>query len=176
MITTSSDSEHETPHKRKYDDDSVSSILSEEIKRFRISVTPGELRMKKDLNDLCNHHGLRIEYSEAPSSVVIKFSNSYILSPMTFRINIPRYYPHDIPVITCINSALLYDFFDAQGVVSLESLGVHWTATCSLSDVLLAIQNYFILHEQGKQGFNFPSLQSPTQSTLADNFSVASIS
>lgn len=164
----------QTPKRKSEDDDIYSSILSEQIKRFRISVTPGELRMRKDLHSLRSHRGFNIEFAEEPSCVTLRFSDAHMLSPLTFKINIPRFYPHDTPVITCIDSEHAHDFFDSDGYVSLRSLGINWTAMCSILDVLLAVQKYFASRDQNSHKIS-SICSSGLHTAVVDNFSVTSV-
>lgn len=135
--------------KQTTDDSNESSIsLSEQIKRFRITVTPGELRMQKDLTDLNNATGIEFEDLSQPATIVVRFTDTLTACPNRFQIKVPRFYPHENPIVLCLDTGYRNKFINADGLLSHPSLGRDWTALGTLTTVLCILQNIRICFSQ----------------------------
>ena len=132
-----------TASKRKSDNDKVSACLSEQIKRCRISVTPGELRLRKDISAITNLRGVEFDYPNSPSSLIIRFTSTDLssLCPKSFHVTVPRFYPHDLPIVKCLDSGFHNEFLDADGIVRHINLAERWTALNNLADILNTLES-----------------------------------
>ena len=110
--------------------------MTEQIKRFRITNTPGELRLQKDMKELSGRTDVQFHYPEEPGSVVLTFQSHplYLYVPAVFRVNVPRFYPHNAPTVQCLDEE-----YSATGTVTCpyilptgellhEGLGEAWSA------------------------------------------------
>lgn len=133
--------------KRKADDNGEASSdeemsITEDIKKVRISTTPGLLRAQKDVKDFNDfYHGdcpvdLRVYHGE--QEILCQFKALPPSCPNTFRISIPRFYPHSHPIVHCVSDIGSGSrFINSQtGLCSHINLGDGWTATMTLSDVV----------------------------------------
>ena len=120
-------------------------ILSEQIKRFRITVSPGELRMQRDLNDLADAEGLDFSYPGEPASVVI-ISDLQINCPNRFLLRVPRYYPHEKPKVRCLDLGFSHEYISLDGNITHPLLTSEWSAVYTVSDVIRAIQTIRLVY------------------------------
>eukprot|EP01041_Mallomonas_annulata_P010516 gene10516-21930_t len=127
--------------KRKPLDDIESCSLSDQIKRFRITVTPGELRMQKDLKSIQDVNGISFDYFDHGSCVVIRFKETCRFCPQTFQITIPRFYPHDKPIVRSLDKGFFNEYIDMEGKINHVNFGANWTAICSISDIIATLQH-----------------------------------
>eukprot|EP01035_Chromulina_nebulosa_P026749 gene26749-35059_t len=108
--------------------------LEERIKKCRISHTPGELRLQKDMQDLMGIEGIVIETTDNPATIIVHFNSSP--PPSRFSITVPRYYPHARPIVQCLDHFVESLHLHANGIVYHSSLMDNWTALYSLSTVI----------------------------------------
>jgi ubiquitin-protein ligase len=113
--------------------------LTEQIKKFRITSTPGDLRLQNDILDFQKIPSIRIETIEK-SCIVLTFTDIPPDCPHSFHIRVPKLYPHDPPQVTCLNPGFLCQHIDANGKVHHPALGGNWTAINSLVDVAQILQ------------------------------------
>ncbi|KAJ1403315.1 hypothetical protein B484DRAFT_457573 [Ochromonadaceae sp. CCMP2298] len=117
--------------KRKAADDQSS--LEDTIKRFRITNTPGEIRLSKDLKDVAGLPGVQFILTDHPASVVVQFSAEKRV-PARFLVEVSRYYPHNSPTVLCLESG-----FDSHLIVGGEVTHANligWSAIGTLGTVL----------------------------------------
>eukprot|EP01038_Epipyxis_sp_PR26KG_P008438 gene8438-11415_t len=115
--------------------------LVEKIKRCRITNTPGELRLQKDVQEL-NEDGVNIKFSVNPASIIITFDKSgeeddfYL--PSSFSVEVPKYYPHSAPQIKCLDNQIYQtsSYINVNGDVIHIGLNQNWNALCSLRNVV----------------------------------------
>jgi ubiquitin-protein ligase len=119
------------------------SNLEETIKRVKISCTPGEIRLGKDIKELKDLEGIHIELTENPASVIIIFDpmghsiNSFdCIVPSRFRIEVSRYYPHTHPKVTCLDTGCQNLFIANSGLVTHVQLTENWSPIGSLLTVI----------------------------------------
>mmetsp|Transcript_3255 Transcript_3255/g.5476 ORF Transcript_3255/g.5476 Transcript_3255/m.5476 type:complete len:305 (+) Transcript_3255:114-1028(+) len=131
--------------KRKAEDDTVD--LEDTIKRFRITYTPGEIRLGKDLKELKNFPGVQFELTDNPSSVIVNYLECNFQCdvhemrlPSSFLITVPRYYPHANPEVTCMEDGFRSDCIDINGKVTHLQLQNEWSAIGTLATVLQVLE------------------------------------
>ena len=147
-------------HKWTPENDSDSNHLSEQIKRFRISVTPGELRLQKDLKDLIGNQEFILEHSSEPSVVLISFCDSCIFLPNKFKVKVPRFYPHDRPKVDCLDIGFVNNNINLTGNVVHPIIAEDWNATKTLADVIYTLK----LIRQLFSKMNIPANTAPSSS------------
>lgn len=115
--------------------------VSEQIKRFRISTTPGEIRLQKDLIEIRDLQHVVLEYGDDPSNVILHYKyDSCALCPNRFSISIKRFYPHDAPVVVCLDTGFTSPFITASGLVIHRALLEDWSALSSLATIIDSVQ------------------------------------
>ncbi len=125
--------------KRKIDEEKYESCLSEQIKKCRITVTAGELRMQKDLNAIKDYKSIIFEFGS--KSIIINFCDKYHSPcPDHFQIIIPNYYPHDKPIIKCLDMNYYNEFILQNGNVLHPNIELNWNALCTLDNIIDTIQ------------------------------------
>jgi ubiquitin-protein ligase len=115
--------------------------VSSMIKRFRISTTPGEIRLQKDLQELRELQHVTLEYGDDPSNVILQFkADASAHCPNRFSITVKRFYPHDPPLILCLDAGFTSPFISEARVVQHRALSAEWSALGSVSTILHAVQ------------------------------------
>lgn len=103
-------------------------------------------RLKKDLQEMQGLKELRlaVELTDNPASVILNFDVSDDDSiPSSFLVEVPRYYPHSRPVVTCLQEKFRNTTYIGSTREVLHSLlWENWSAIGSLRtvvDILLQI-------------------------------------
>lgn len=116
--------------------------LTEQIKKVRITTTPGDLRLQKDILDIqkIEHLGIRIQESPEKSCIILTFTDMPPSCPHSYHIRVPKFFPHDPPQVTCMNPEYHCQYIEPSGRVHHPALGGSWTAINSLMDVVQILQ------------------------------------
>ena len=120
-------------------DDSPGNILLEKTKRLKLTNTPGELRLQKDVNALRGVSGIRITPSNTSNSeYFVNFHDELVglRCPSRFLVAAKKFYPHTAPNIQCLEDGFIGDFIGHDGKLVEGLIEQNWTALCSLSDAL----------------------------------------
>jgi len=141
--------------KRNKDEDalntaSVLHVLQVETKRLKMSKTPGEIALARDVGDMAGAAGLIISINDENSrEAYIEFvaqCGIQICCPCRFSVLVPSYYPHNVPVVVCQDEAFVEawshssDYVDSKGIVQHPLFHqINWTALCSLKDIVIAL-------------------------------------
>lgn len=123
--------------KRKRSTDDSTTKLSEEIKKFRITVkSPGELRFQKELKSYDDDNSLKFYHSD--THTVLEFLNLPYGCPHLFSIMIPKYYPHYPPQIKCLYVPMSnsYNYIEPNGDVTHPDITDNWTALDSFEKIV----------------------------------------
>lgn len=115
------------------------SSLEGDLKKVRISYTPGQLRLLKDIEEAKQKFQLKVLQGESPSTCVLHL----ILSDgreVRFQMTVPRYYPHNAPVVRCLDFYHILPFLDNNGIVVHRGLNEDWNAICSIDNVIQILQ------------------------------------
>jgi ubiquitin-protein ligase len=126
--------------KRGNEDLSEESSLSEQIKKVRITSTPGDLRLQNDLLDFQLIPSIQLHESQEKSCIVLTLKDVPSQCPNTYHIRVPKLYPHDPPLVTCLNPGFVCQFIDSTGKVHHPALSGNWTAINSLIDVARTLE------------------------------------
>lgn len=110
--------------------------ISEQIKRCRISCSPGELRLQKDITEVRQLEGIRIEYTEYSSNAFIAFTDNKEDCPNNFLVTVSRFYPHTKPLVRVLDNGYVSTYISQAGEVIHEGLTDQWTAIGSLATVV----------------------------------------
>lgn len=121
-------------------------ILSEETesreqtKKLRITVSAGEIRLKKDVTDFLamrdkdveivsfdDARSITVKYRDAPNGVRL---------PNIFRISVQKYYPHDHPSVCSLELGFRCAEIGDDGAVYHPNLNENWSPIGSLSNIL----------------------------------------
>jgi hypothetical protein len=71
--------------------------------------------------------------------------------PTRFLIRVPRFYPHNGPVVQCLDSSCYpNDFFDENGHSSHPLFSSDWSAIYSLSTVIETLRKIRLVYGSGK--------------------------
>ena len=129
--------------------------------------------MQKDLKELYGRNDVSFQYPEEPGSVIISFVTDPLLPfiPTIFRVNIPRFYPHNAPEVYCLDEEyssrgrfMCPYILSTTGEISHDGLGESWSAIGSLTTVIEILQNIRIMIQQNPQ---IRAVQSSTPSVLS---------
>lgn len=130
---------HSALSKRKIEDDSDFTSLEESIKRVRIAFTPGELRLGRDIKDLERfQHCVTVTSTANPASIILNFLSSEANNntPNRFLVTVPRYYPHDRPLVKCLEHGFICDYINFAGEVNHSFLTDQWSAIGTLKNII----------------------------------------
>mmetsp|Transcript_7694 Transcript_7694/g.12976 ORF Transcript_7694/g.12976 Transcript_7694/m.12976 type:complete len:249 (-) Transcript_7694:247-993(-) len=180
LITSSSRSKRKAEDNGGAPNDEEISI-TEDIKKVRISTTPGLLRAQKDVKDFNDSYqsgvcpvDLRVYHGE--QEIFCEFKALPLSCPSIFRISIPRFYPHSRPIVHCISdTGGSSRFINSQsGLCSHTNLEDGWMATMTLSDVVGTLEQVALDGDGGVSSADTHGLCiSPHHSRqLADNHNV----
>ena len=142
--------------KRKANDEDADALdsdisITEDIKKVRISTTPGLLRAQRDVKEVNDSFQtstcpveLRVCHGE--QNVLCIFKELPPSCPRLFRISIPRYYPHSRPTVHCVSQSSSGSSWQSDcispnsGVCSHPALEEGWMATMTLMDVVTTLE------------------------------------
>ena len=132
---------------RKYQNitDGAEEELHVSIKRCRIYTTPGQLRLLTDIQEVEDGDpDVTIEMTDDPVSINIHFINTPT-GPVTFSYTVPKFYPHQPPVIrrllpTTTNGSL----YAPDGKLLHHKLNENWSVVDSLRTSLSILRD--VLH------------------------------
>ena len=93
----------------------------------------------KDLKETSDLDGIWVEFADIPSSVIVRFLNASY-GPSIFLVTVPRYYPHNAPLVRCLEGGFTCDHFNASGEVIHQKLNTDWFATSSLITVITILE------------------------------------
>uniref|UniRef100_A0A7S2RRB3 UEV domain-containing protein n=1 Tax=Rhizochromulina marina TaxID=1034831 RepID=A0A7S2RRB3_9STRA len=131
----------------------------EHFKRFRITVAPGELRLKHDMQEdalqqLCAAHSLDVQI-RGRNPLIVRVDASVLVrqlqpsaerqphAPQVFTIEIPRFYPHEAPLVYVdpmwSHHELWGQLIETSGKVTHPAWLAEWNATSSFVAVLTAV-------------------------------------
>lgn len=121
-------------------EDEEENHLSDQIKKVKISTTPGDLRLQKDLQDFQGINSIELLSAGEKSCIILNFTHLPQGYPHTYHIRVPKLYPHDPPIVTCLNHGFISEFIDQTGKVTHPNLGGNWTAINSMINVAEILQ------------------------------------
>ena len=98
------------------------------MKKVRIAQSPGEIRLEKELEQLGSQEqsiGYSVQRTLNKSVILINVSMNASPTPIncTFRVFIPKYYPHNCPLITIEGSSASMMISDGKGKYIPTDLG-----------------------------------------------------
>lgn len=137
-------------------------IVDEKMKRCRIAVSPGEIRLRRDMedcrdmSDVLGVGGGQMRISRTPDPLVVhlhfRFPNDNVIAPMNFQLKVPRYYPHSAPEILVSDSQFHghFPYVRPNGCIHHPALHRHWDATKTLKDVIRCI--YAVMNSDKEEG------------------------
>jgi ubiquitin-protein ligase len=75
-----------------------------------------------------------------------------LLTPNKFYVKVPKFYPHNGPVVQCVDIASYYPnhFFDDLGHVTHPLLTTQWTALYTLNTVVQVLREIREMLQTGK--------------------------
>ena len=82
-----------------------------------------------------------MHYPDETGSVTIEFLDSICCAPSLFRISVPRYYPHNHPVVFCLNEGFVCPFILPTGKITHSSICEDWSAIGTLGTVIDILQS-----------------------------------
>eukprot|EP01039_Chlorochromonas_danica_P002101 gene2100-2295_t len=128
--------------------------LEDQVKRCRISQTPGELRLAKDLEDLermdCKDFGCERLQRNAVRITILSSRDCPPLHTRTgcsFIVEVSKFYPHDRPSVRCLEDSIQSPHVQPGGLVTHVELMGNWRATNSLRTVIYALRE--VVHSNG---------------------------
>ena len=112
-------------------------------KKTRFLPTPGSLRLMKDIEALENEPNIMLETCEDLSRVRVEYrvdQGRELQCPNRFEVAVAKRYPHAAPNVHCLDTGFVCKYIDENGLVHHSSLTKEWTAICSLTSVVEALQ------------------------------------
>lgn len=121
---------------------------------FELHNPGGMCRLNKDIEDIekrVQQRDFSLEKASQYNVVQITFASPAVGSsgpapadqtsvPCHFSVEIPKYYPHDRPLVRCLNPCKPSPFIREHGIVCHPSLADGWVATNSLYTVVEILQ------------------------------------
>jgi len=119
-------------------------LVSEQIKRCRITTSAGEILLRKEMKKYDDEiTNFSYSFTDEPNVVHLLFNDSLSDSvPNKFTITVPKYYPHDAPSVNCLDfhgyqhSNYINSVGDLVNIPVLQS----WDALKSTDHVITAIR------------------------------------
>jgi hypothetical protein len=122
------------PVKRKRD---AFDLVSDEIKKFRITVSPGEIRLQKDVAELGQPPGIELSPADRASAVIVRFVDHRAgASPSLFLVAVGKFYPHQAPRIHCLEQGYASPLVREDGFVTHPFFGRDWMPMYTLGDMI----------------------------------------
>lgn len=113
--------------------------LEGDLKKVRISHTPGQIRLQKDIDEAKQRYGLTVTLTDNPSSCILHFPFAEHRE-IRFLITVSKYYPHNHPMLRCLDFCTILPFLDNLGNVMHRGLKEDWTAICSIDTIIQILQ------------------------------------
>ena len=132
--------EESLPRRKRRNCDFPEDSLAEEIKKVRISYSPGELRLQSDLKDFDGSTAVTFSPCEDTSSRILTLLDIPDDCPCSFLVQINRHYPHKPPIVTCLDPGFYCEHIDTNGIVRHPELLEHWVAVYSLAKVVEVVR------------------------------------
>ena len=120
-----------------------SELGQSEAKKVRSTTTPGTLRLMKDIECLENDDSIVLELGEEPGKVTVEYrvDQSFAAQcPNRFEVTVLKRYPHEAPLVCCLDQGFACRFIHDSGTVVHPAFGEEWNAICSLTNVVEALQ------------------------------------
>ena len=120
-----------------------SELGQSEAKKVRSTTTPGTLRLMKDIECLENDDSIVLELGEEPGKVTVEYRVDQSFAsqcPNRFEVTVLKRYPHEAPLVCCLDQGFACRFIHDSGTVVHPAFGEEWNAICSLTNVVEALQ------------------------------------
>ncbi len=168
--------------------------LEGQIKRVRITYTPGELRsvvkretclywtyvassllrLAKDIQEVSRLIDVSAQITEIPSIASISFPNPENEAiPSKFLITVPKFYPHNAPIVQCLDYGVLpfSSYFDENGRLNHRIIS-DWRAVYSLLTVIQSLRELREVYSDGMKsgmiGGSFTDIEDDTSSVMEE--------
>jgi ubiquitin-protein ligase len=101
------------------------------------------VRLQKDIKELkaCGLNGISLQQSDDSGSIIVQFTEMIPFAPALFRISVPRYYPHNHPIVFCITEGFPCPFISPTGEITHPRLREDWSAVGTLLTVIETLQS-----------------------------------
>ena len=128
-------------------DSDIEAILESETKKLRISRTPGELRLSKELDSFSDNDAV-LKVGNRATEVFLIFDNKNCMNmerfrPQRFVIEVSRHYPHEPPLVRAVET----EYFGAHPHIARDGRVIHpilsktkWNALLSISDIVTMLK------------------------------------
>jgi ubiquitin-protein ligase len=117
----------------------------EQTKKLRITVSAGEIRLKKDVTDFLamRDEGVEIVSFDDARSITVKYRDppNGVHLPNIFRISVQKYYPHDRPNVFSLELGFRCAEIGDDGAVYHPNLNENWSPIGSLLDILCDVNS-----------------------------------
>ena len=132
------------------------------------------------MKEVCARTDISLHYPEESGSIILAFAINPLLPyiPTTFRVSVPRFYPHNSPIVHCLDEGystrgnFACPYILPSGEIMHDGLGESWSAIGSLATVIDILQNIRVLVQQNPQCV----LRQLGSSSTADSVSASSSS
>ena len=112
----------------------------------------GEIRLKRDVENLMRigAKGFDLLPRTEPCELKVRFhplvrvntnSDENIRVPCNFLIIVDKYYPHDRPIVKCLDPGYTCIHIGSDGVLLHRDLQEDWSPICALGDIVKSIQS-----------------------------------
>ena len=100
-------------------------------------------RLQKDLKEVQRSGliGISLQYPDEFGGVTIEFFDVIPFAPSRFRVSVPRYYPHNHPIVFSLNEGYSCPFILSSGEIVHSSLREEWSAIGTLMTVIDVLQS-----------------------------------
>jgi ubiquitin-protein ligase len=101
------------------------------------------VRLQKDLKELeaSGLNGVSFQCADDSGTVIVQFADVIPFAPVTFKISVPRYYPHNPPIIFCVSNGFPCPFILPTGEIVHPGLREEWSAIRTLRTVIDILQS-----------------------------------
>lgn len=93
---------------------------------------------------------IECEFTDDPACLLVTFKDNphnNICIPCKFMVKVSKYYPHNSPIVTCLDEHLSAPFIDANGEIQHMYLQNGWSAIGTLRtllDIIQSLRPYFV--------------------------------
>ena len=120
---------------------------------YSILSLKGEIRLQKDIEALLRvgTKGFELLPRTEPCELKVRFSPflqdvsmhviESVLLPCDFLIIVDKFYPHDRPIVKCLDPGYNCIHIDDDGTLIHYDLADNWSPICALGDIVKSIQN-----------------------------------
>ena len=138
-------------HEGESNEERSDSGLLEQTKKLKLTIDPGEIRLLKDIEIFIQSGNTEVILlpRDHPLQLKVEFVNKDNLQiPNIFQISVKKFYPHDAPIVRCLQPGFTCEYIMLDGLMIHPNLTENWSPISSLTEILntiYTVRKMFIL-------------------------------